>query len=110
MSKRRCLDIDHATSDDDTVNAHDDAHVNLNIRHQSTQPFEIIYSDISRIVPVSSIDEFYYYVTFIDDFTRMTWIFFIKEKGDTARAIHDIIIKTERQHEKRVKHLFTDNG
>ena len=114
MSKRRRLDIEHATSADDTVNAqdaaHDDTYINVNIRCRSTQPFEIMYSDVSGIVPVSSIGESHYYVIFIHDFTRMTWILFIKEKGDTAKAIHDFVIKTERQHKKKVKHLFTDNG
>ena len=50
------------------------------------------------------------YVTFIDNFTRMVWIAFIKEKADTARAIHAFIVRSERQFEKKVKHLFTDNG
>ena len=94
MSKRHRLDIDHAANAHDA--AHDDVHANVNFRRRSTQPFEIVYSDVSGIALVSSIGESsYYYVTFIDDFTRMTWIFFIKEKGDTAKAIHDFVIKTE---------------
>lgn len=37
----------------------------------------------------------------------------MKDKSDTLKASHNFVIKTERQYEKKVKHLlilFTDNG
>ena len=71
MSKRRRLDADDAHNATH-IAAHDAAHDITNIRRRTTQPFEIVYSDVSGIAPVpSSIGSCSYYVTFIDDFNRM---------------------------------------
>jgi len=39
--------------------------------HRSSRPFEIIYRELSGMSPVPSYGNTRYYMTFIDDFTRM---------------------------------------
>ena len=44
---------------------------------QTTQTFEIVHLDVWR--PFStSLDGFKYFVTFIDDFSRVTWVYLLK--------------------------------
>jgi hypothetical protein len=46
---------------------------------QTTQIFEIVHSDVWG--PFSfSLDDFKYFVTFIDDFSRVTWVYLLKSK------------------------------
>ena len=69
------------------------------------------YSDLSDIAPVPLLaDDAYYYITSIDDFTRLTWIIFLKEKSAAESAICGFIVRVERQYDAKIKHFFTDNG
>ena len=42
---------------------------------------EIIHYDVCGPMPSSSLRGYAYYVSFIDDFSRKTWIYFMKKKG-----------------------------
>ena len=43
---------------------------------------EIIHSDVCDLMSSSSLSEYVYYVSFIDDFSRKTWIYFLKNKDE----------------------------
>ena len=43
---------------------------------------EIIHSDVCIPISSSSLRGYVYYVSFIDDFSRKTWIYFIKNKDE----------------------------
>ena len=42
--------------------------------------FELVHSDVWGPCPVTSKTGFRYFVTFVDDFSRMTWIYFMKNR------------------------------
>jgi len=54
---------------------------------RTTRPFEIIYSDLSGKQATPTYGNSLYYIIFIDDYTRMAWIFFLKNKSDTTTVI-----------------------
>ena len=41
---------------------------------------ELIHSDLCGPVSTSSLTGYEYYITFIDDFSRKTWIYFLRSK------------------------------
>ena len=43
---------------------------------------EIIHSDVCRPMSLSSLSGYVYYVSFIDEFFRKTWIYFMKNKDE----------------------------
>ena len=43
---------------------------------------EIIHSDVCSLISSSSLSGYVYYVYFIDDFSRNTWIYFLKKKDE----------------------------
>ena len=45
-------------------------------------PLEIIHSDLCGPMQTSSISGSNYMLTFIDDFTRKTWVYFLKYKSE----------------------------
>ncbi|KAI3728695.1 hypothetical protein L6452_17336 [Arctium lappa] len=60
--------------------------------------------------PVLSYDNFKYYVIFVDQFTKYTWLYPLKKKSDT----HDTFIRfrglVEKYFHKHIVQVFSDNG
>lgn len=56
--------------------------------HTSTieQPFDLIHSDLWGMAPVISHANYKYFVTFIDDYTCFTWVFFLRSNNDVFTA------------------------
>ena len=50
-----------------------------------------------------------YYVSFIDDFSRNTWIYFLKKKSEVFDGFKEFKALVENQTEKKIKVLRTDN-
>jgi hypothetical protein len=51
-----------------------------------------------------------YYVSFIDDFSRNTWIHFLMMKSEIFDKFKEFKALVENQTEKKIKVLRTDNG
>lgn len=51
------------------------------VEHRSTSPLELIHSDVWQS-PTLSHQGFRYYVSFVDDFSRFTWIYPMKHKSE----------------------------
>ena len=60
--------------------------------------------------PVPSRNGFHYYVVFIDDYSRYTWLYFLKAKSE----VHDVFIKfkslVENQFDCHIKAFQSDWG
>lgn len=54
-------------------------------------PFELIHTDLWRLASVAASDGYRYYVHFLDDFSRFTWIYPLKLKSDTFAAFTHFI-------------------
>jgi len=48
---------------------------------RAKQILELVHSDVFGPVKVPSLGKSMYYVSFIDDFSRNTWIYFLKKKS-----------------------------
>jgi hypothetical protein len=51
-----------------------------------------------------------YYVSFIDEFSKNTWIYFLRNKSEVLDKFKEIKALVENQIEKKIKVLRTDNG
>jgi transposase InsO family protein len=49
-------------------------------------------------------------VTFIDDYSRRTWIFFMKTKDEVFSLLREFRALVENQTGKKIKVLRSDNG
>jgi hypothetical protein len=58
-----------------------------NSTHVTTSPLEHVHSDVWGHV-VSSVGGFKFYGSFLDDFSRFTWIYLLKSKYDVEHAFH----------------------
>ena len=58
----------------------------------------------------SSLSRYVYYVSFIDDFSRKTWIYFMKKKDEVFIKFKEFKALMENHTENKIKIFQSDNG
>lgn len=81
-----------------------------NIGSRANSMLDVIHSDICGPMETTSIGGAKYYVTFIDDYTRKVFVYFLKAKSECCRVFQDFKAMVENQVDKKIKVLRTDNG
>jgi transposase InsO family protein len=72
--------------------------------------FELIHSYVCGPMPSSSISGYVYYVSFIDDYSRKTWVYFLKSKDEVFSKFKEFKALIENLSERNIKILRSDNG
>jgi transposase InsO family protein len=75
----------------------------------SNSPFSLIHSDIWGPSPVPSVNGFRYFVLFIDDHSRFTWIYFLKHRSELPQIYITFANMVKTQFSCSIKILRTDN-
>ena len=52
----------------------------------------------------------HYFVSFIDDYSRKVWVYFMKQKSEVFRIFKQWKAKVENQTGKKLKYFRSDNG
>ncbi|PKU81836.1 Retrovirus-related Pol polyprotein from transposon TNT 1-94 [Dendrobium catenatum] len=76
----------------------------------STKPFDVIHSDVWGPVPQSGTTTFRYYIVFIDDFTRFTWLYFMNSKHESINCFKNFLSLIQNQFSAIPKHFRSDSG
>ena len=71
---------------------------------------QLVHSDVFRPVSVPSLGKYVYYVSFLDEFSRNTWICFLRNKYEVFDMFKEFKALFENQTKKRIKVLMIDNG
>jgi hypothetical protein len=71
---------------------------------------ELIHLDMCGPMPSSSISVYVYYVSFIDDYSCKTWIYFLKSKDEVFNKFKEFKALIENVSERKIKILRSDNG
>jgi hypothetical protein len=71
---------------------------------------QLVHSDVFGPMSIPSLGKSLYYVSFIDDLLRKTWIYFLRKKSKFFDKFKEFKALVENQTEKRIKVLRTDNG
>jgi 5'-3' exoribonuclease 2 len=58
----------------------------------------------------TSLSRYTYYVSFIDDYSRKTWIYFLKAKSEVFGKFKEFKALVENLSKKKIKVLRSDNG
>ena len=59
---------------------------------------------------IISLRGYVYYVSFIDEFSRKTWIYFMKNKDEVVSNFKEFKTLIENHTEKKIKTFLLDNG
>ena len=79
-------------------------------REYIQRDLDLIDSDVCGPMSIATVQGASYYVTFIDDFSRKTWIFFRKTKDEVIGRFWEFKAQVESQTGKKIKVLRSDNG
>lgn len=81
------------------------------VQHFTKGKLDYIHSDLwgSPNVPIS-LGKSQYFISFIDDWSRKVWIYFLKTKDEAFDKFSEWKKMVELQSERKVKKLRTDNG
>ncbi|KAA8542248.1 hypothetical protein F0562_023616 [Nyssa sinensis] len=72
--------------------------------------FDIVHSDVWGISPIISHARYKYFVTFIDDFSRYTWVYFLWAKSEVLSVFQNFVAYIENQFSTCIKMLRFDSG
>ena len=75
----------------------------------STSPLELVHFDVWSS-PIISVSGYKYYVTFIDDFSRFTWLFPLRFKYDVFSCFVKFKSLVENLFSCKLKYFQTDGG
>ena len=81
-----------------------------NSPHQTSKPLEVIHSDLWGPSPVISHAGNKYYVSFIDDYTKYTWLYPLKLKSDVLQVFIDFQKRIERHLNHKIVNFQSDWG
>ena len=78
--------------------------------HESTEILELVHSDVAGLFRVQSLGGAKYFVTFIDDFSRKTWTYFIISKDQVFEKFKLFLHESEHLFSKKLRILRSNNG
>lgn len=71
---------------------------------------DLILSDVFGPIPIPSLGGSLYYVSFIDDLSRNTWLYILKNKYKVLGKFKDFKALLENQTRKKIKVIRSGNG
>ncbi|RYA47095.1 hypothetical protein DD606_23800, partial [Enterobacter cloacae complex sp. GF14B] len=82
-------------------------------KHRSSRrdtQLALVHSDLCGPMPNLSLGGASYFMTFIDDYSRKVWVYFLKHKDEAFSVFKTFVTLVENQSGKKLKCLRTDNG
>jgi hypothetical protein len=74
------------------------------------QVLHLIHSNLVGPMPVSSLEHSRYFVVFIDDHTRKSWVYFMTTKSETFQMFQNFKSRIENETGIRIHNLRIDRG
>ena len=72
-------------------------------------PFGLIHYDIWDPAPTPTVNGYQYFILFIDDYSRFTWIYFLKHRSELSQIYIDFTTMIIAQFSCTIEILYTDN-
>ena len=77
---------------------------------RAKKPLELIHADVCGPIKPSSLGKNNYFLLFIDDFSRKTWVYFLKQKLKVFSAFKKFKAAVEKENDQDIKAMRTDRG
>ena len=78
--------------------------------HLSSLPFDLVHLDVWGPFSIESVEGYKYFLTIIDDCTRVTWVYMMKNKSEVTQHFSDFIKHVLTQYKAVIKVIRTDNA
>ena len=77
---------------------------------ETSKALDLIHMDLCGPMPVASLGGNKYVATFLDDFSKMSFVRIIDSKAKTPTVVREVIKELQTQCGRHVKAIRTDNG
>ena len=77
---------------------------------KTSEKLEIVHTDVCGLMQHQSIDGSRYFLLFLDDYTHMCWVYFMKQKSETFSLFKKFKAMVEKQSGCTIKTLRSDGG
>ncbi|KAK2992531.1 hypothetical protein RJ640_002425 [Escallonia rubra] len=77
---------------------------------RAKEKLELVHTDVCGPMQTLSNTENMYFILFIDDYTRMTWVYFIRQKSEVFGVFRKFKCLVEKQSGCLIKVLRSDRG
>lgn len=77
---------------------------------RATNPLQLIHTDLCGPITPPSLGKNNYFILFIDDFSRKTWVYFLKEKSQAFEAFKIFKAMVEKEKGLKIKSMRSDRG
>ncbi|GJS11444.1 putative ribonuclease H-like domain-containing protein [Tanacetum coccineum] len=75
-----------------------------------SQTLQLLHMDLFGPTSIRSLNHKTYCLVITDDFSRFSWVFFLRTKDETSAILKDFIRQIENQLNQKVKTIRSDNG
>lgn len=72
--------------------------------------FDLVYCDVWGIAHVLSHSHYKYFVTFIDNYNRFTWIYFLHSKSEMFDIFKVVLAYVETKFSTTINVFLSDSG
>ncbi|CAE5963143.1 unnamed protein product [Arabidopsis arenosa] len=80
------------------------------LNNVSKNPFDLVHLDVWGPFSVVSTEGFRYFLTLVDDCSRVTWVYLLKSKSDVLTVFPSFLNLVETQYSQKVKAIRSDNA
>ena len=78
--------------------------------HLSNNAFDLLHIDTWGPFSVSTVEGYRYFLTIVDDHTRVTWVYLLRTKDEVLTVFPEFIQMVETQYKAVVKAVRSDNA
>ncbi|KAL6323788.1 hypothetical protein AAG906_002256 [Vitis piasezkii] len=82
----------------------------VNNAWRASERLQLIHTDVCGLMKTPSLNGNRYFILFIDDKTRMCWVFFMKQKSEVVGVFQNFKALVENQANCSIKVIRSDNG
>ena len=80
------------------------------MRWKASNPLELVHTHVCGPLKPMSNGKITYFLTFIDDYSRKTWVYFLKRKSEVFDTFKEFKTLIEKQSGYYIKMLRSDHG
>nr|GEV13382.1 retrovirus-related Pol polyprotein from transposon TNT 1-94 [Tanacetum cinerariifolium] len=77
---------------------------------RAKEPLQLIHTDLCGPITPPSNGKNLYFMLFIDDYSRKTWVYFLKEKSQAFEAFKTFKAMVEKEKGLKIKSMRSDRG
>ena len=75
---------------------------------QTTSAFQLVHSNIWGLAPIPSRSGYLYYVSFVDYFTRFTWVYLMRQQSEIPTIYQTFTVMIYAQFNMKIKTFLAD--